>query len=174
MWIQECNRESGRGSTQIIRRFSVTRAPSTRTQRKHIEVGDMSIEILTRNESVKYLGQKISFYQPETTEIKSRIREGCIDIPQIQTRVDIEKLHAQTPSTAFRRHRISDCLLRSRNVGTQQRTRKNDSIDGVMQGRRTAAQKTEARQLAAPLRQRRALRQRLHGCSEGMDLTLTM
>ena len=31
-------------------------------------------EILTRNESVKYLGQKISFYQQETTEIKSRIR----------------------------------------------------------------------------------------------------
>ena len=34
----------------------------------------MSIEILTRNESVKYLGQRISFYQQETTEIKSRIR----------------------------------------------------------------------------------------------------
>ena len=41
---------------------------------KHIEVGDMSIEILTRNESVKYLGQRISFYQQETIEIKSRIR----------------------------------------------------------------------------------------------------
>ena len=36
----------------------------------------MSIEILTRNESVKYLGQKISFYQQETTEIKSRIRDA--------------------------------------------------------------------------------------------------
>ena len=34
----------------------------------------MSIEILTRNESVKYLGQRISFYQQETIEIKSRIR----------------------------------------------------------------------------------------------------
>ena len=34
----------------------------------------MKIEILTRNESVKYLCQKISFYQQETTEIKSRIR----------------------------------------------------------------------------------------------------
>ena len=42
--------------------------------KKHIEVGDMSIEILTRNESVKYLGQRISFYQQETIEIKSRIR----------------------------------------------------------------------------------------------------
>ena len=34
----------------------------------------MSIEILTKNESVKYLGQKISFHQQETLEIKSRIR----------------------------------------------------------------------------------------------------
>ena len=34
----------------------------------------MNIEILTRNESVKYLGQKISFYQQETTEIRSPIR----------------------------------------------------------------------------------------------------
>ena len=34
----------------------------------------MSIEILTRNESVKYLGQRISFHQQETLEIKSRIR----------------------------------------------------------------------------------------------------
>ena len=58
--------------------------------------------------------------------------QGCMGgLPQIQTRVDIEKLHAQTPSTAFRRHNISDCLLRSGNVGTQQRTRKNDSIDAT-------------------------------------------
>ena len=42
--------------------------------KKHLEVDDMKIEILTRNESVKYLGQKISFYQQDTTEIKSRIR----------------------------------------------------------------------------------------------------
>ena len=34
----------------------------------------MSIEILAKNESVKYLGQRISFHQQETLEIKSRIR----------------------------------------------------------------------------------------------------
>ena len=42
--------------------------------KKHLEVDDMNIEIFTRNESVKYSGQKISFYQQETTEIKSRIK----------------------------------------------------------------------------------------------------
>ena len=48
------------------------------------------------------------------------------------------------------------------------------AVFGVMQGGRTAEQKVEAKQLAALLRQRRALRQRLHGCSEGADLALTM
>ena len=43
-------------------------------KKSNLEVDGMKIEILTRNESVKYLDQKISFYQQETTEIKSRIR----------------------------------------------------------------------------------------------------
>ena len=46
------------------------------------------------------------------------------DLPQIQTRVDIKILHAQTSFTAFRRLSFSDCLLRSGNMGTKQRTRK--------------------------------------------------
>ena len=53
------------------------------------------------------------------------------DLPQIQTRVDIKKLHAQTSSTAFRRHSFSDYLLRSRNMDTEQGIRKNDSIDAT-------------------------------------------
>ena len=42
--------------------------------RRHIEVGETSIEVLSKNESKKYLGQRISFHQQETLEIKSRIR----------------------------------------------------------------------------------------------------
>ena len=53
------------------------------------------------------------------------------DLPQIQTRVDIEKLHAQTSFAPFRCHSFSDSLLRSRNMNTEQRTRKNDSIDAT-------------------------------------------
>ena len=41
---------------------------------RYIKIGDMSIEILAKNESVKYWGQRISFHQQETLEIKSRIR----------------------------------------------------------------------------------------------------
>ena len=44
--------------------------------KRYIKVGEMSIEILTKNESVKYLGQRISFHQQETMEIKSRTRAG--------------------------------------------------------------------------------------------------
>ena len=42
--------------------------------KRFFKIGDMSIEILAKNESVKYLGQRISFHQQETLEIKSRIR----------------------------------------------------------------------------------------------------
>ena len=42
--------------------------------KRYIKFGDMSIEILAKNESVKYLGLRISFHQQETLEIKSRIR----------------------------------------------------------------------------------------------------
>ena len=58
--------------------------------KKHIDVGDMSIEILTRNESVKYLGQRISFHQQENrNQEQNQISVG--DLPQIQTRVDFKK-----------------------------------------------------------------------------------
>ena len=42
--------------------------------KRFFKIGEMSIEILAKNESVKYLGQRISFHQQETLEIKSRIR----------------------------------------------------------------------------------------------------
>ena len=63
------------GFIQKRREFSATGASSTRTQKKELQIEDMKIEILTRNESVKYLGQKISFHHQETTEIKNRIRQ---------------------------------------------------------------------------------------------------
>ena len=56
--------------TKILSNQSTINSNTTR----HIKVGEMSIEILTKNERVKYLGQRISFHQQETLEIKSRIR----------------------------------------------------------------------------------------------------
>ena len=54
---------------------------------------------MIRKESVKYLGPRISFYQQETTEIKSLIRAAWATFHKYR-----QDLHAQTPSTAFRRH----------------------------------------------------------------------
>ena len=42
--------------------------------KKEMQANDIKMEILTRSESVKYLGQMITFRQQETTEIKNRIR----------------------------------------------------------------------------------------------------
>ena len=42
--------------------------------KRYIKIGEMSTEILAKNVSVEYLGQRISFHQQETLEIKSRIR----------------------------------------------------------------------------------------------------
>ena len=81
----------------------------------------MNIEILTRNESVKYLGQRISFYQQETRN-QEQDQGSLGDLPQIQTRVEIKKLHVQTSSKAFRRYSFSDYLQRSRNMDTEQGT----------------------------------------------------
>ena len=99
--------------------------------KKHIEVDDMSIEILTRNESVKYFGSENLVLPTRDTRNQEPDQVGLGDLPQIQTQVDIKKLHAQTSSTAFRRHSFSDYLVRSENMGTEQRTRKSDSIDAT-------------------------------------------
>ena len=98
--------------------------------KRHIEVGEMSIEMLSKNESVKYLGQRISFHQQETLEIKSRIRAAWATFHKYRQELT-SKIHAQTSSTTFRRHSLSDCMLRSRNMDTEQGPRKKDSIDAT-------------------------------------------
>ena len=42
--------------------------------RNEIEIDDIKVEILTREECTTYLGQMITFQQQETTEIRNRIR----------------------------------------------------------------------------------------------------
>ena len=42
--------------------------------RKEMEVDDIKVEILTRGESTKYLGQMMTFQQQQTSEIRNRIR----------------------------------------------------------------------------------------------------
>ena len=72
-------------------------------------------------------------YVPATGDDRNQeSNQGCLgDTPQVQAGADIEKLHAQASSTAFRRRNISDNMLRSWNMDTQQRTRKNGTVDAT-------------------------------------------
>ena len=111
------------GFIQKRRKFSATRGSSTRTQTK--KNSKTKIQTLTRNESVKNSGQIILFHRQETTEIKNRIRTAY------RQELTSKKLHAQSSFTVVRRRNISDNMSRSKNIDSQQRTRKNDSIDAT-------------------------------------------
>ena len=87
----------------------------------------MSIEILTKKRKREIFGPENLV--PPTRDIGNQEQDQSSmgDLPQIQTRIDIKKLHAQSSIAPFRCHSFSDSLLRSRNMDTEQRTRKNDS-----------------------------------------------
>ena len=125
------NRESGtEDSPEKTKILSNQSNMNSNTKRK-IKVGEMSIEILTKDESVKYLGQRISFHQQETLEFKSRIRAAWATFHQYRQELTSKKILAQSSIAPFRCHSFFDSLLRSRNIDTEQRTRKNDSIDAT-------------------------------------------
>ena len=69
--------------------------------RKEIEIGNIKVEILTNEESAKYLGQMVTFQQQETTEIKNRIRGSLGDVLQIQTRADLEIVPSSTSASPY-------------------------------------------------------------------------
>ena len=91
----------------------------------------MSIEILTKNESVKYLGPENLVPPTRDTGNQEQDQSSLGDLPQIQTRTDIKKILAELSIAPLRSHSFPDSMLRSRNMDTEQRTRKNDSIDAT-------------------------------------------
>ena len=58
------------GNTKVLSNQSSISPDS----KKEMQIGDVKVEKLTRSESVRYLGQLITFQHQETTEIKKRIR----------------------------------------------------------------------------------------------------
>ena len=92
--------------------------------RRYMKIGDLDIEILTKSESVKYLGQRISFHQQETIEIKSRIRAAWATFRKYRQELTSKKY-------ILKLHGLPDSLLRIWNMVSESRTRKNDSIDST-------------------------------------------
>ena len=86
---------------------------------------------MNKRRKCKILGTDDDF--PEAGDGRNqKSNEGCLgNAPQVQTRVDIENLHAQTSISTFRRSGIPDDELRLWNLDTPKRARTNDSIDAT-------------------------------------------
>ena len=69
--------------------------------KKHIEVGDVSIEILTRNESVKYIRSENLVLPTRDIGNQKQEQSSLDDIPQKQTRTDIKKTTCSNIVCAF-------------------------------------------------------------------------
>ena len=66
-------------------------------------------KILVHKFRIRLKRQVLSIVLPTGDNRNQEQDQGSLgDLPQIQTRVDIKKLHAQTSSTTFRRHSFSD------------------------------------------------------------------
>ena len=89
--------------------------------KKEMQVDDIKIEILTRSESVRYLGQLITFQQQETTEIKNRIRAAWATFHKDRLGLTSRNYLLNTPSPTVRRSNNSDDMLCIGNMGTHQR-----------------------------------------------------
>ena len=94
-----------------------------------MQIGDVKIGILTRSESVRCFGQRITFQHQETNQ--KSYQDSLGDVPQIQAGADFKKLLAQTPSPTVRRSDNSDDMSRIWNMGSHKRARKNDTIDAT-------------------------------------------
>ena len=99
--------------------------------KRYIKVDEMSIEILTKNESVKYLGQRISFHQQETLEIKSRIRAAWTTFHKYRQELTSKKYMLKLRLRLFDTTVSPTLCYAAKNMDTEQRTRKNDSIDAT-------------------------------------------
>ena len=102
------------------------------SRRREIEIDNVKVEMLTKEESTKYLGQMVTFQEQETTEIKNRrIMAAWATFYKKQTRVDLNILPFSAPASLIRHGDHSNDEPRIRNVDTLKRTRKNDSIDAA-------------------------------------------
>ena len=110
------------------RKFSATKV---RTVEKDMVIDNIKVEILTRNESTKYLGQMITFLHQETAEIKNRIRAAWATFNKYKQEL--------TSRSYLLRHRLRlfdaavtpNDELHFRNMGPHKRPRKNDTIDAT-------------------------------------------
>ena len=64
-------------------------------------VDNIKIEVLAKGDSARYLGQKITFEEQETEEIKKQAESSVGSVPQISTRIDIKRLPTLPQTSSF-------------------------------------------------------------------------
>ena len=111
-------------ATSNIAQKGGTQDTSRKNEEKEIEIDNIEVEIVTKEESTKYLGQMVTFQQQETTEIKNRIRAAWATFYKY-------KQELTSKSYLLRHGGHPNDELRLRNMDTLKRTRKNDSIDAA-------------------------------------------
>ena len=72
-----------------------------KVKKKEITVDDIKIEVLAKRDSARYLGQKITFEEQETEEIKKQTESSMGSVPQISSRIDLERLPALPQTSSF-------------------------------------------------------------------------
>ena len=97
--------------------------------RQEFEIDDIKVEILTREESTKYLG--VITFQQETTEIRNRIRAAWATFHKCRQELTSKIYMLKTSTSAFRRSGNPDDELRIRNMDTHTRARENDSVEAT-------------------------------------------
>ena len=68
---------------------------------KEITVDNIKIEVLSKGDSARYLGQKITFEEQETEEIKKQTESSVGSVPQISSRIYLERLPTMPQITSF-------------------------------------------------------------------------
>ena len=94
---------------------------------KEITVDNIKIEVLGKGDSARYLGQKITFEEQETEEIKKQKTEGGVgSVPKILPRTNLEKLPSVSQTTSFQHDHHADNDLRKWHMDVITKARKDD------------------------------------------------
>ena len=95
-------------STQTRRKYSVNQ---DNVKAKEITVDNIKIAILAKGDSARYLGQKVTLQEHETEEIKKQAESSVGSVPQISSRIDLERFQTLSQTSSFQYgHHANDWL----------------------------------------------------------------
>ena len=69
-----------------------------KVKEREVTIDHIKIEVLQKNDSARYFGQKITFEEHETAEVKNRLK-ATLGITQISTGTHLERLPSVSQTT---------------------------------------------------------------------------